>query len=146
MGTTILHSPPRVGESLSAAVPLTLMGSRRLAARLRRLPTATVLGREVRVARGARARLLGLARLDREEVGAGLLLPRCRNVHTFGMRFALDLVFLDRDGGVCSIRRGVPPRRIAFDRRAAAVLEYPALCGHRPPGRGRVFVSMPLEG
>jgi trehalose synthase len=100
--------------------------SRGPTARLRRLPTATVLGREVPVARGLRARLLGLAHLDRAQAGAGLLLPRCRCVHTFGMRFPLDLAFLDRDGRVRSVRRAVPPRRVAADRGAAAVLEYPA--------------------
>lgn len=102
------------------------MESRRLAARLRHLPSATVLGREVAVALGPRARLLGLAGLDREEAGAGLLLPRCRSVHTFGLRFALDLVFLGPDDEVRSIRRGVPPRRIASDRGAASILELPA--------------------
>jgi len=95
------------------------------ARRLRRLPTTVVLGREVAVAVGPRARLLGLAHLDRERVGAGLLIPRCRGVHTFGMRFALDLVFLDREGRPLSFRREVPPRRLAWDRRAAAVLELP---------------------
>ncbi len=100
-----------------------------IAARLARLPTAAVLGREVRVARGARARLLGLAGLDRERAGAGLLIPRCVSVHTFGMRFALDLVFLDREGEPCSMRRAVPPRRIVFAQGAAAVLELPAAKG-----------------
>jgi trehalose synthase len=94
--------------------------------RLRRLPSTTVLGRETPVAAGFRARLLGLSRLDRDEAGAGLLIPRCSGVHTFGMRFALDLVFLDRRGGVLSTRRAVPPRRLAADRRAAAVLELPS--------------------
>jgi uncharacterized membrane protein (UPF0127 family) len=70
-------------------------------------------------------RLLGLAGLCLGESGAGLLIPRCSGVHTFGMRFALDLVFLDRDGRPCSMRREVPPRRFAFDRRASAVLELP---------------------
>jgi trehalose synthase len=99
--------------------------------RLRRRPTVTVLGREVPVAAGARARLLGLARLERVEAGPGLLIPRCRSVHTFGMRFALDLVFLDRDGRPCSVRKGVGPRRIAFERRASAVLELPCAQGDR---------------
>lgn len=75
---------------------------------------------------GPRARLLGLAHLDRGEAGAGLLIPRCFCVHTFGMRFALDLVFLDGEGRVVSLRRAVRPRRLAFDRRASAVLELPA--------------------
>lgn len=89
----------------------------------------TILGRRVAIAKGPRARLLGLARLDRDEAGAGLLIPRCSSVHTFGMRFALDLVFLDRNGRPLALRRAVPPRRLAFDRRAAAVLELPC-----PPG------------
>jgi trehalose synthase len=101
------------------------------ARRLRRLPTAVVLGHEVPVAIGLRARLLGLAHLDRERAGSGLSIPRCRGVHTFGMRFALDLVFLDRDGRPISVRRAVPPRRLAWDRRASAVLELPSRSGER---------------
>lgn len=97
-----------------------------VAHRLRRLPAVDVFGRPVPVATGVRARLLGLAHLDRDQAGVGLLIPRCSSVHTFGMRFALDLVFLDRDGGVCSVRGRVPPRRFASDRRATAVLEIPA--------------------
>jgi len=97
--------------------------------RLRALPLLTVLGREVRVATGHRARLLGLAHLDRARAGSGLLIPRCSSVHTFGMRFPLDLVFLDRDGRPCSFRRCVPPRRLAWDRRAVSVLELPCSLG-----------------
>jgi len=94
--------------------------------RLRRLPVVPALGREVRVATGLRARLLGLAHLDREEAGPGLLIPRCASVHTFGMRFGLDLYFLGERGEVVAVRRDVPPRRLAFCGRARAVLELPA--------------------
>jgi uncharacterized membrane protein (UPF0127 family) len=97
-----------------------------LSPRLRRLPTTAIAGHEVAVAVGVRARLLGLAWLDREGAGAGLLIPRCSSVHTFGMRFVLDLFFLDDRGVVLSVRRGVPPRRLASDRRASAVLELPS--------------------
>jgi uncharacterized membrane protein (UPF0127 family) len=104
-----------------------------LAKRLCHLPTATVLGREVRVARGSRARFLGLAYLDREEVGTGLLIPRCSSVHTFGMRFPLDLYFLDGDGEVVALHKGVSPRRLAFCGRARAVVEAPANQGGEIP-------------
>src|SRR5680860_118346 len=97
-----------------------------LARRLSRLPIADVLGHEAPVATGLRSRLLGLSHLDREQAGPGLLIPRCSSVHTFGMRFALDLVFLDRRGVPVAVRRGVPPRRVASHRAAAAVLELPA--------------------
>jgi uncharacterized protein len=95
--------------------------------RLRALPTVTIGGLEIAVAVGFRARLLGLSGLDRDEAGAGLLIPRCASVHTFGMRFALDLVFLDRRGRVLETRRGMPPRRLVWAQSgAAAVLELPA--------------------
>jgi trehalose synthase len=94
--------------------------------RLRRLPSTTVLEREVPVATGLRARLLGLAHLDRDRAGAGLLIPSCSSVHTFGMRFPLDLIFLDRRGAPLAVRREVPPRRVVSHRGAAAVLELPS--------------------
>jgi uncharacterized membrane protein (UPF0127 family) len=96
------------------------------APRLSRLPVIIVLGREVCLARDWRARLLGLSYLDREQAGTGLLIPRCSSVHTFGMRFALDLYFLGRQGDVVAVRLAVPPRRLAFCGLASAVLELPA--------------------
>jgi uncharacterized protein len=96
------------------------------ARRLERLPRVAIGGIEVPVAVGARARLLGLARLELEEAGAGLLIPRCSSVHTFGMRFDLDVHFLDERGRAVATRTGVPPRRLVGHRRAAAVLELPA--------------------
>lgn len=104
-----------------------------LSPRLARLPRRRLGGREVAVARGPWARLLGLAGLPRERAGEGLLIPRCASVHTFGMRFALDLVFLDGEGRVLAVHRGVPPRRLRGCRRAAAVLELPAQGGESAP-------------
>ncbi|MGH2940884.1 MAG: DUF192 domain-containing protein [Solirubrobacterales bacterium] len=94
--------------------------------RFDRLPYRFVYDREVPVATGLRARTLGLSHLDREDAGPGLLIPRCASVHTFGMRFALDLHFLDADGQVLNSRFAVPPRRFAAHRGASAVLEIPA--------------------
>jgi len=85
--------------------------------------------RSVPVAKGFRTRLRGLSRRDRAEAGPGLLIPGCSSVHTFGMRFALDLYFLDREGQVISVRRSVPPRRLVWQRGAVAVLEIPATQG-----------------
>jgi uncharacterized membrane protein (UPF0127 family) len=89
-------------------------------------PSVAIGGVEVPVAVGARARLLGLTWLELEEAGAGLLIPRCSSVHTFGMRFDLDLVFLDSRRRPLATRRALPPRRFAARRGAAAVLELPA--------------------
>ena len=66
------------------------------------------------VARTFRSRLLGLAFLAELPGDCWLLLPRCGAVHTFGMRFALDLVFLDERGGVLHSRSCVAPGRVVL--------------------------------
>jgi uncharacterized protein len=96
------------------------------ARRFRGLARIQVLGLEIPVAESRHSRLLGLALLSRERAGAGLLIPGCRSVHTFGMRFPLDLIFLDRWGHVVELHRGVPSRRLFRCRKATAVLELPS--------------------
>jgi len=78
------------------------------------------------VAATARSRLLGLAWLDDLAEGCGLLIPGCRSVHTFGMRFALDIDFLAAEGLVLRRVRSVPPRRVVSCSGAVAVLETKA--------------------
>jgi hypothetical protein len=85
-----------------------------------------VLGLRVPVARRLSTRLLGLALLDRERAGPGLLIPRCRSIHTFGMRFPLDVALLDGEGHVIALRRGARSGRVVGERRARAVLEVPS--------------------
>lgn len=95
--------------------------------RLRRLPRVALggplAGVDVRCADDPLARLLGLAGLPALGPRVGLLLPRTRSVHTFGMRFALDLVWLDGEGAVVRVDRRVPPRRVRGCARAEAVVE-----------------------
>jgi uncharacterized membrane protein (UPF0127 family) len=87
--------------------------------------------------RAARGR--GLARLDALAADHALLIERCRSVHTVGMRFALDLLWLDAGGAVVRADAGVAPRRLRSCRGARAVIECNA--GHgdrfaaRLPGR-----------
>ena len=60
-------------------------------------------------------RLVGLAGLGELPPGAGLLIPGCRSVHTFGMRFPVDVLFVTVLGHsllVHDARHTVPPRRI----------------------------------
>jgi uncharacterized membrane protein (UPF0127 family) len=97
--------------------------------RFRDLPRRRAAGLLVPVATGPRSRLLGLAWLDHERAGVGLLIPRCASIHTFGMRFPLDLHFLDREGVTLEVRREVPPRRLVRCGGADAVLEIPASPG-----------------
>lgn len=77
-------------------------------------------------ARSFGSRAIGLALLAEPGDGFGLLLPRCRTVHTFGMRFALDVAFLDSEGRLLRLVERVPRRRVLACARAAAVLETPS--------------------
>jgi uncharacterized protein len=99
--------------------------------RLRRLPPAhlalsQLAGCDVRCARGPLARLLGLAGLRTPPPATGLLLPGTRSIHTFGMRFPLELVWLDRDGRVVRVDCHVRPWRVRGCRGARAVVELPS--------------------
>lgn len=61
--------------------------------------------------------------------GSGLLIEPCNSIHTFFMRFAIDVAYLARDAGgykVLAIRRGMVPWRVDFPVFGArAVLELP---------------------
>jgi uncharacterized membrane protein (UPF0127 family) len=85
-------------------------------------------GLRVHVARGWRERQAGLAGLDDLPPERALHILRCPAVHTFGMRFPLDLVWLDRHGAVIRIDRDVPARRQRACLRARSVVECRAGC------------------
>jgi uncharacterized membrane protein (UPF0127 family) len=68
-------------------------------------------------------RMKGLAKLDAMPPGYALHLPRCRSVHTFTMRFPLDLIWLGRDGRPVRVDRDVPPSRMKLCLRARSVVE-----------------------
>lgn len=82
--------------------------------------------RRVVVAETRASRMKGLARLDALPPRTALHIPRCRSVHTFTMRFPLDLVWLDGEGAVVRVDRAVPPRRMKACLRARSVLECDA--------------------
>lgn len=78
---------------------------------------------DVEVAASVVARLRGL--LGRAPLGShqGLLLSPCNMVHTAGMRYPLDLVFLRHDGRVLRVVSGVRPNRLRLCWRAWYTLE-----------------------
>ena len=74
----------------------------------------------------ALARIRGL--LGRRDLarGEGLLLRPASSIHMAFMRFAIDAVFLDRDGRVLKVAHDLRPWRMAAARRANAVVELPS--------------------
>ena len=85
-------------------------------------------------ANSGKSRRRGLAKLDSLPGDHALLIPKCPSVHTFGMRFALDLIWLGKGGAVVRVDRAVPPRRMRVCTRARSVVETAA-------GQADAFVS-----
>lgn len=67
--------------------------------------------------------LLGRSDLDE---GEGLLISPCWSIHCFGMKFAIDAIFLDKDFRVVSIHPNMKPGAMASNRKARCVLELKA--------------------
>jgi uncharacterized protein len=68
----------------------------------------------------------GLLGRDRLDPGAGLVIAPCGGVHTFFMRFPIDVVFAARDGRIVKVSHAVKPWRLALALRAFCVIELPA--------------------
>lgn len=66
--------------------------------------------------------------LGRRPLAAGeaLLIAPCASVHTFGMRYAIDLAFLDASETIVKLVRRVAPLRLAAAFRARATVEMAA--------------------
>jgi len=79
------------------------------------------------VARTDEARLRGLIGRASLADGEGLFLVGTKSIHTFGMRFAIDVVFLDQRGQVIHLIHAMRHSQVsAFVWRATCVLEMPA--------------------
>ena len=58
--------------------------------------------------------------------GQGLLISPCRSIHTFGMRYPIDVVFLDATGTVSKVVPNLQPARFCGSMTASDALELPA--------------------
>jgi uncharacterized membrane protein (UPF0127 family) len=72
------------------------------------------------------SRMRGLLGRKGLEPGEGLLIRPAPSIHTFFMRFPIDVVFLARDGNVLKVSPNVGPWRMRSCHRAVAVLELAA--------------------
>jgi uncharacterized membrane protein (UPF0127 family) len=86
----------------------------------------TVLARAAEVADTSAKRRTGLLKHERLEPGEGLWIVPCESVHTFFMKFPIDLVYLDRRHKVRKVRSAVRPWRLSACLLAHSVIELPA--------------------
>jgi uncharacterized protein len=85
-----------------------------------------VVARTLLTAFDSKSRRKGLLGRDSLPEGTALIIAPSQAIHTFSMRFAIDVLFVSKDGRVLKVRHAVPPRRIAVALRAFAVVELPA--------------------
>ena len=88
---------------------------------------ATIIGNRITLAETSLSRLLGLAGRKTLDAGCGLLIRPSSGIHTFGMRFAIDVVALNKRLQVVKVWERLPPFRItSLSFRVHSVLELPA--------------------
>jgi uncharacterized membrane protein (UPF0127 family) len=74
-------------------------------------------------------RMKGLLGQSAMVAGDGLLIKPCNSVHTFGMKFPIDVVFLNRNNVIIAVRKNLAQNRLTqIYLKAASVLELPAGC------------------
>ena len=85
------------------------------------------LVRDLSVAASVFSRAKGLLGKEVLPQGEGLLIRPCKGVHTFLMKFPIDVIFLDKNNRIIAAIEDLPPQRMTrmlFS--AACVLELPA--------------------
>jgi uncharacterized membrane protein (UPF0127 family) len=86
----------------------------------------TRLGERIRIAETSLSRMVGLLGKPGLNPGDGLLIIPSQAVHTIGMRFAIDVVFVGRNWRVVHVTAGMTPYRItAIHWRSSFVIELP---------------------
>jgi len=89
--------------------------------------TGSVLATRVEFATTFGARLKGLLGRPSLPPGASLVLHPCSSIHTFFMRFPIDVLFLNADFEVLAVMNNLPPYRISrIVKGARMVVELPA--------------------
>src|ERR1700730_18695438 len=86
----------------------------------------TILADRALIADTSKARKTGLLKHSRLEQGEGLWITPCEGVHTVGMKFPIDVLFLDKKRKVVKIRAAMPRWRMAACLWAHSVLELPS--------------------
>jgi hypothetical protein len=84
-----------------------------------------LLGNLIEIADTSSKRRTGLLKHASLQPGEGLWIVPCEAVHTFGMQFPIDVLFLSKKRKVLKIRQNMGRRRMALCLRAHSVLELP---------------------
>ena len=94
--------------------------------RIDNLTRGTPVAERCRVATSLRERTVGLLATPSLVAGDGLLIERTQSIHMFFMRYAIDVVFIDRGARVTRVVSALRPWRVVWWARGARdCLELP---------------------
>jgi uncharacterized membrane protein (UPF0127 family) len=94
--------------------------------RVQNLSNQELLADRADIADTSARRRQGLLKHKGLDRGEGLWIVPCEGVHTFGMKFPIDVVFLNKKKQVVKVRPEMKWGRISLSLRAHSVLELPA--------------------
>lgn len=80
--------------------------------KLTHVSTQTLVAGKLEVAKSLWSRMSGLLPKASLAHGEGLVLPQCNSIHTIGMRFDIDVIFVDREWRVVALRPNVSPGKV----------------------------------
>jgi uncharacterized membrane protein (UPF0127 family) len=86
----------------------------------------TILADKADMADTSEKRRTGLLKHDHLDPGQGLWIVPCESVHSFFMKFTIDLVYLDKNKKVRKVRHRMVPWRLSACLSAHSILELPA--------------------
>ena len=85
-----------------------------------------ILAQNAQLADTVISRLVGLLNRARLNSGEGLVITQCRSIHMFFMRFAIDVVFVDKNNAVIGLVKNIKPFMMSpYFFRSSYVIELP---------------------
>lgn len=108
--------------------------------------TGAVVANQLLAAFDSKTRRTGLLAHESMPAGAAMIIAPTNAIHTFFMKFPIDVLFVAKDGVVVKTRDGLRPWRMSAAWRAHAVIELPAGALQRSPVRVGDRVSVAALG
>jgi len=91
----------------------------------------TIVADQVELADTFWQRLKGLLGTKFLQLGHGLIIKPCSSVHTFGMNYPIDVLFVDSNHCIIKIVENMLPSKASMAARSQYVVELPAGTAHR---------------
>jgi len=86
----------------------------------------TLIAGKTKIADNFISRLKGLLETDSMDEGTAMVIRPCNSIHTIGMKYPIDVLFLDKHDKIIKIERNMQSCKFAFCRKASYVIELPS--------------------